>query len=146
MGKDDSYAKLSYSTCFAGAVGSLLTFVVGEYPDDKFWRGVLYVIPPLTLIVYTVTDFIESRIREWWADKSEKADVDLVIKECESILKDDVVGDEHKAVALETRNNAKMNSLKNKAQRLKKHEVEDASYRAVSAKRNRSIGKSEKNN
>jgi ElaB/YqjD/DUF883 family membrane-anchored ribosome-binding protein len=137
MSKDDSYAKLSFSTCFAGAVGSLLTYVVGEYPDDKFWRGVMYVIPPLTLVVYTVTDFIESRVKEWWADKSEKADVDFIVQECESILKDDAVGDEHKAEALETRNNAKMSALKNKVQRLKKHAVVEPNTVSANAKRNR---------
>ncbi|MNJ53345.1 hypothetical protein D3C77_487300 [compost metagenome] len=95
-------------------------------------------------MTYTLTDFIESRVREWWAAKSEKADVDFIVQECESILKDDAVGDEHKAVALETRNNAKMSSLKNKAQRLKKHEVIEADFRATNAKRNRSLTKTEK--
>lgn len=85
MAKDDPYAGLSYSTCFAGAVGSLLTYVVSKYPEDIFWGGVLYVIPPITLIVYTITDFGEARVREWWASRAEKADVDFILQECDSI-------------------------------------------------------------
>lgn len=144
MSKEESYAKLRISTCLAGAVGSLLTYIVGEYPSDKFWRGVMYLIPPLTLVIYTITDFIETEVKQWWANRSEKSDVDFVVKECDDILKDDTVSEEHKAIALETRNNAKMGSLKNKAQRLKKHEVVEADFRVANAKRNRSIGKSEK--
>jgi hypothetical protein len=144
MSKDESYAKLSFSTCFAGAVGSLFTYIVGEYPDDKFWHGVMYLIPPLTLVTYTITNFIETIIREWWANKSEKSDVEFIVQECESILKDDTVGEEHKALALETRNNAKMSTLKNKAQRLKKHEVVDAELPVANAKRNRSMTKTQK--
>ncbi|MDT8923809.1 hypothetical protein RBE51_13395 [Pseudomonas taiwanensis] len=138
MSKENSYAGLSFSTCIAGALGSVLTFLVGEYPDDRFWRGFMYAIPPITLIVYTVIEFVETRIREWWANRSEKADVDLVVKESESILKDDSVGDAHKAEALETRNNAKMSSLKNKARRLKKHELVESEVRSATSKRNRS--------
>lgn len=138
MEQNDSYAKLSYSACFAGALGSLLTYVVGEFPDDKFWGGVMYLIPPATLVTYTITDFTESRIRAWWANKSEKNDVDFVIQECDSILKDDSVGDEDKAFALEARNNARMGSLKNKVQRLKKHEVAEVDTQTTKGKRNRS--------
>lgn len=144
MSKEESYAKLRISTCLAGAIGSLLTYIVGEYPDDKFWGGVMYLIPPLTLIVYTFTGFVESSIREWWANKSEKADVDFVVRECEDILKDDTVSEEHKAVALEARSNAKMGSLNNKVKRLKKHEVVEADFSAANSKNNRPVSKVKK--
>ncbi|MEX5552257.1 hypothetical protein [Pseudomonas pergaminensis] len=138
MAKDDAYSGLSYSTCFAGAVGSLLTYVVSKYPQDVFWGGVLYVIPPITLVVYTITDFGEARVREWWASRTEKADVDFILKECDSILKDQSVTNSDKEEALATRNLARMSVMKNKAERLKKHAVPASHIQNQAVKRNNS--------
>jgi ElaB/YqjD/DUF883 family membrane-anchored ribosome-binding protein len=138
MAKDDPYARLSYSTCFAGAVGSLLTYVVSKYPDDVFWGGVLYVIPPITLVVYTITDFVESRVSDWWSSRAEKADVDFILQECDSILKDQAVTSSDREEVLATRNHARMSMLKNKAERLKKHAVATPRAQDQAPKRNRS--------
>jgi len=138
MSKDDSYARLSYSTCFAGAVGSLLTYIVSKYPNDVFWGAIMFVIPPVTLVVYTITDFIESRARDWWASREEKADVEFIVKECDSIIKDETIASNDRDEALRTRNLARMSVIKNKAERLKKHEVTSSSASAHASKRNRS--------